>query len=226
MIVYVLVEGQSEETFIKNCLYPYLLQFGIYAIPVVVSTKRILSGLKTTGGLTNGNLKRFLSDLRSLLHSVPPNGIVTTLIDFYAIPTDFPGYEHLESIMSGEQKAEMLQQSLYAEFDGNNSLLPYIQMYEFEALLFCHPSGFENNIDPTIGNVSALIQIINDYENPEKINNKKETSPSHRILKHYPTYKKNLMGNIMLLDIGIDQILLKCPRFKVWIDSIVQRKVD
>jgi hypothetical protein len=224
MTVYVLVEGQTEESFVKNSLKFYLQQYGIYIIPIVVSTKRVLSGTKTVGGLSNGNLSRFLDELNRLLHSLPEGGIVTTFIDYYALPANFPGVENLDDALNKDQKVEIIQESLHAYYQGHRSLIPYVQMHEFESLLFSHPRGFQEYLDPAKGDVNALLSIIDQYENPEDINNRKETSPSHRLLAHYPDYNKHLLGNMIALEIGIDHILSKCPRFKNWIETIISKK--
>lgn len=224
MQVLVLVEGQTEEAFIKNCLGPYLYKFDIIITPIVVNTKVALSGLKTVGGLTNGNLYRFISELKKLLNSIPADGLVTTLIDYYAIPTNFPGYNTIDFQFSSGDKVQHLETSLHQHLGEHKSFIPYLQMHELEALLFSDPAGFESYIDPSEGNLPQLIGIIDQFENPELINNNKETSPSHRILTHYPGYNKPLVGNMMLLQIGIEQILSKCPRFRGWVRAIIARK--
>lgn len=50
---HVLVEGQTEETFIRDVLGPHLVGLGIYLTPVLVATKRVKSGLKFKGGLSH-----------------------------------------------------------------------------------------------------------------------------------------------------------------------------
>src|SRR6185436_9487197 len=44
--VHVLVEGQTEETFIRDVLAPHLASREVYLTPVLAATKRIKSGLK------------------------------------------------------------------------------------------------------------------------------------------------------------------------------------
>jgi Domain of unknown function (DUF4276) len=224
MTVLVLVEGPTEEAFVKNCLSPYLIQRGIYIQPIVVTTKRVLSGLKTTGGLSNGNLKKFLDDLTRMINSTPAGGVVTTLVDFYALPSNFPGVETLLPTMTIFEKISHLENALGAHFNKPQHFIPYIQMHEFEAYLFSSSSGFEEYIDPAFGNVAALKAIVAQYDNPELINGNKATSPSHRILELYPAYNKPFEGNMMLIEIGIDVIIDRCPRFKAWIESIISRK--
>lgn len=50
--IYVLAEGQTEETFLRDVLGPHLLPFEISLNPVIVSTKRMKSGLKFKGGVS------------------------------------------------------------------------------------------------------------------------------------------------------------------------------
>ncbi|MCB1196173.1 DUF4276 family protein [bacterium] len=82
-VVKFLVEGQTEESFVKSVLSPYLLQFDISIAP-------ILTGKNKMGGVQKyGGLKR---DLKILLGESQKN-IITTMIDFYHLPDDFPGYK-------------------------------------------------------------------------------------------------------------------------------------
>lgn len=90
--VNILVEGQTEETFVKELLYPYLFEYGITINPVIISTKRIKEGGKFKGGLSNSNYDHFINDLKRLINSTP-HGIVTTFIDYYRLPSKFPGYD-------------------------------------------------------------------------------------------------------------------------------------
>ena len=40
----ILVEGQTEERFVMNCLRPHLQTQGIWAIPKIITTKRVKAG--------------------------------------------------------------------------------------------------------------------------------------------------------------------------------------
>ena len=49
-----LVEGQSEEIFVKHTLAPHLAQHGVYVQPpIVLWTKRLPSGGGFRGGVSN-----------------------------------------------------------------------------------------------------------------------------------------------------------------------------
>ena len=47
----VLVEGQTEEKFVKEVLTPHLHNYGKYLIPTIVNTKKVKSGSNFKGGL-------------------------------------------------------------------------------------------------------------------------------------------------------------------------------
>lgn len=65
--VLVSVEGQTEETFIREVLSRHLAGYGVHLIPVVLSTKRVKQGNKFRGGLVSyeqarGELVHLLRD--------------------------------------------------------------------------------------------------------------------------------------------------------------------
>jgi len=49
---YVLVEGQTEETFIKRILGPHLAAADVFLTPILAATKRVKEGRKFKGGVT------------------------------------------------------------------------------------------------------------------------------------------------------------------------------
>jgi len=57
--ILILSEGATEESFIRDILYPHLSQKGVFVIPVVVTTKRVKSGPDFKGGITSyGKFKK------------------------------------------------------------------------------------------------------------------------------------------------------------------------
>ena len=68
-----------------------------------------------------------------------------------------------------------------------------------------------------------LQSIVDSYDNPEDINSSPEGAPSKRLLKIVPEYDKVIFGNIVAMEIGITSILEKCPRFRAWVESLIQR---
>lgn len=69
------------------------------------------------------------------------NALVSTLIDYYALPKDFPKYEEAKTIVNKADRLAFLEKAIIEdiEIDKNKkfpNLLPYIQLHEFEALVF------------------------------------------------------------------------------------------
>lgn len=68
----VLVEGQTEEAFVRDVLTAHLSAFEIYPTAVLLKTKRVKSGGAFRGGVTS--TEQVLGDIQRLLvaSSVPP----------------------------------------------------------------------------------------------------------------------------------------------------------
>ena len=90
-ILYIIVEGQVEEDFVKNVIKPHLLQFGIQAIANQLSTNA--KGQKG-GGVSYYRAKRQIS----IRMKNDPSSWVTTMFDFYKLDTDFPKYNEIEKV--------------------------------------------------------------------------------------------------------------------------------
>lgn len=101
---------------------------------------------------------------------------------------------------------------------------PYIQLHEFEALLFSSGKGFMKYFEEK--ETLQLKGIIESFENPEDINSSPEGAPSKRILKIIPDYDKVMYGNIIALEIGLRTIREKCPRFNNWVNTLIKMCTD
>ena len=80
--VLVFVEGQTEETFVRDLLVPYFAPLGIYLTPILAQTSPGHKG----GIVSYGKVKHQVTRLCRQDHGA----YVTTLIDYYGLPTDFP----------------------------------------------------------------------------------------------------------------------------------------
>ena len=52
--IYIYCEGQTEEIFINEVLYPYLFNFGVAVYPIICTTKRT-GAKKYKGGVSDYN---------------------------------------------------------------------------------------------------------------------------------------------------------------------------
>lgn len=214
--LFIVVEGQTEEAFVKELITPYFMQNGIYDIrPVLIQTSK---GHK--GGFVN--YEHLKNDLLRLLKSQRQDVVVTTFVDFFRCP-EFPNQNDIDTLPSHIQKVEAMEKSISDDIN-DWRFIPYIQLHEFEALLFSSANGFEMYFETQI---SKEIQgIIDSFDNPEEINSSPETAPSKRLIRIIPNYDKVIYGNIVALEIGLPAILSKCPRFRRWIDSLIYRCLE
>jgi len=103
----------------------------------------------------------------------------------------------------------------------NDRFIPYIQLHEFEGLLFSDINGFNYIPNISANNKGQIQYIINHNPNPELINDGAATAPSVRLKNLIPRYKKTFHGPIIALENGMPSIIAKCPRFRNWINVIL-----
>lgn len=158
-----------------------------------------------------------------LLVSSQTDFVVTTLIDFFRLPDDMPNYAESMAIKDKTQCVEVLENAVDDSLC-DSRFFSYIQLHEFEALLFSNNKGFECYFSDECASKTA--SIISSYNNPENINSSPEGAPSKRLLAIKPDYNKVLDGNLIALEVGIDAIIEKCPRFAEWMNRIVEKCKD
>lgn len=208
--VVILVEGQTEETFVREMLQPHLREKGVYL------ESRILS---TGGGFGPNDYPKIKADLVRLLNQQDVV-LVTTMLDFYGLPKNFPGYGDLSSNQSGYDKVTFLENAFTSDIDSKrNRFLAYLSLHEFEAILFAKVEAFAKHFHDQ-QQLRQLQELANQFESPEEINDDVQTSPSHRLAKIINGYQKVLHGNLIALDIGLATIRQKCPHFNQWLDKL------
>ncbi len=212
----IIVEGKTESTFVREVLSPYLWTFGIFDIrPIQISTSR-----NQKGGMVN--YQHFENDAKHYLLQ-ESDVLVTSLIDYYALPTNFPGYFEAESGFEDSMlRVRFLERSLAARIN-HPRFLPYIQLHEFEALLFADTRGIAGLIGGTGISYQLVEEIYAQFPNPEDINDHPSTAPSKRLAAIIPGYDKVIDGNFIALENGIQAILERCPRFRNWVETLIAR---
>ncbi len=216
--ILILVEGSTEERFVKSALVPHLMKLEINIIPKIVSTKIEKNGLQFKGGLSN--YRKIKKDLLRLLQDKSAV-LVTTMFDYYGLPIDFPGYA-LKRNGKGIQAAKLIEVELEKDIN-NKKFLAYLQVHEFEGLLFSCPELIADAlIDRT--KQKELIGIRKKFKSPEDINDNPATCPSRRILNIFPFYKKPLYGSLIVGRIGLTKIRSECSHFNEWLSKIEEHR--
>lgn len=215
----IIVEGQSEKEFVNQVLAPFLDRSGViesYNVsPIVIRTSN-----NHRGGMSKYNHLR--EDIIQTLSSSNKELVVSTIIDFFRLPSNVPKPDNYEEIQSDFLKAEAIEKLIASDIN-DNRFIPYIQVHEFEAFLFASDKGFRYCYGNNHRLIESLTEIINTFGNPEEINTTPAGAPSKRMLALYPEYDKVIDGNLIILQNGIDSILSTCPRFCNWIDTLISR---
>ena len=226
MRVHVICEGQTEEEFVRALLGPALWEKN-----QVVLLPSCIGRVGHKGG--NVRLPRLLTDLKNRLLN-DSVCFCTTFLDYYGLPAEFPG--KTGGIVGGDiaDKQARVIDALSAWCqkelgDGPaDRFIPYVQMYEFEALLFSHTETFANTIGfPQLR--SEFDRILEPVESPEFINDSQQTAPSKRILGLFPDYDKPKDPLLVAQAIGLETIRRECALFDKWVttlENVVNRRSD
>lgn len=212
--ILILVEGPTEEAFIKHVLNPYFLSKNIWLIPTIITTKRVKRGPDFKGGIpgydkVKNELKKLLNDSSAAL--------ITTMFDYYGLPSSFPGRE--KPIGSNPLEKVQYVENSFAHDVNHTRFLPYLSLHEFETLLFSDPAMIAKSmIKPKLD--QNIISIRESFDSPEDINDNPHTAPSKRLTRIFPQYDKIFYGRLIAERIGLDRIRNECFHFDKWVRSI------
>ena len=96
-------------------------------------------------------------------------------------------------------------------------LKPYLQVHEFETLLFSRPEYIVQVLRGTDTDNLNLQRARQAFSSVEEINDGSATSPSHRIRALFPHYDKVLHGPQIVKRVGLQIIRESCPHFNAWL---------
>ena len=209
--VIIICEGPTEEVFCRNLLCQYLQNSCRIEI-------RLLGG--------NCNWQR-IKDMAEKALKQQKNALVTTFFDYYGVKTKkFPNWKETVGINKANvrERIEILENGMLEEIDSNlrYRFIPYVQLHEFEALLFNNIEVFDEMFEFEQYDRAELLNVFNEFPDPEMIDQGTETSPSHRLIKIIPAYRKVIQGNAIAEKIGIEQIRQKNKHFNDWIEQLIK----
>ena len=201
------VEGETEEDFVNDVLGPHLISEGIYADAVLLGKSS-----RSVGGGGNVTIERLAADMASHYYRFD---VVTSLVDFY-------GFRN-----KGTRTVEELEQAVIQEADrmlrpnwDRRKIVSYVQLHEFEGLLFSQVSAFTSVPGANETALSQMERIRSQFPSPEDINDNPNTAPSKRILQVLPDYDKRIDGLQIAQAIGLPTIRQECPRFNQWVTRL------
>lgn len=216
--VIVIVEGQTEEKFIKQLIAPALRQLQVFVKPLLMNTSQSAKG----GGVS---FDRFKFNARNVLRQ-NNNSVLSTFLDLYALDTDFPTFDEAKGKATVYDRVQFLEAALQEAIVAyvgcrSDRFLPHIQPYEFEGLLFSDVDVLIT-VEPTWGtSLKKLRKVRNSVETPEQINDGYDTKPSKRLEELLsPKYKKTTHGPRAAERITLNVIEQECTHFKAWMDTL------
>ncbi|MGH7143144.1 MAG: DUF4276 family protein [Planctomycetota bacterium] len=216
LILKILVEGETEELFVRELLYEHLLFRGVIAQSALLKTRRDRNERAFKGGG-----KSFLKMRRHIMELLGKNrsGVhVTTMLDFYGLPGEFPGQTDLPPNASFRGKVAHLEGQFEADIHSKR-FIPYLQVHEFEALLFSDIGSLVNAFTNGPEKKTELEAILNtNNSDPEEINLGKDTAPSKRLLRLFPKhYSKKQSGLQIAKAVGLPALRSRCAHFNQWL---------
>ncbi len=217
--LYLFAEGKTERTFADFVLKPHLANHGVYLIHIVeVGHRKSKGRVHRGGGRTDGPMKNDI--LRFLAQEKGGDVFFTTMIDLYAIFAGFPGRDEAERLRHDPfQRVGDLERAFAGDIN-DRRFIPYIQLHEFEAILFSDPLGFACRYKLSERQAAALQSIADENASPELIDDGPSTAPSKRIIALIPRYSKPADGPAIAKEIGLDTIRARCPHFHAWLSRL------
>ncbi|OUD15693.1 DUF4276 family protein [Thioflexithrix psekupsensis] len=213
--VIVLVEGPTEQLFVKKLLAPYLAGYAVYLTPIILSKS----------GEKGGDVKfaRAKNDIGN--HLKQQRGTwITLLIDYYGIDSDWPGYNESKKAADHRAKANIMMQAtakkvqnLFSDYRPETRFIPYVSMHELEALYFSDAACLAEKLAVQQAEIDKILEQCGE---PEKINDDVETAPSKRLAKLSTRFKKTTTGIAIAEAIGIQEMRDACPLFNDWLKTL------
>lgn len=221
------VEGQTEETFVKEVLRSHLFPFGYTSVEArLIGNARLRAkrgGIRSWNSVRNDIVRHLKEDTEALS---------TLMVDYYGMPATgdraWPGRQTgagLDSLSKARTLEAALAKDVGLAYGPNfdeTRFVPFVLMHEFEGLLFSDCKAFANGIGCN-HLINSLSAIRMQFPTPEDINDSPETAPSKRIEAVVLAYEKPLHGILAILEIGLGAIRRECPHFNDWLESLEAR---
>jgi len=159
----------------------------IYLIPILLGVPGHKGGRPSYARLKKDVLLHLRRDKRVAC---------TTMLDYYGLGSGFPGTP-VPSHLTSTEKARRIEHAIQVDlFDQVPDLrpdlrfVPYIQLHEYEGLLFSDPAAFAAAINqPQL--TPALQRVRDAFQTPEDIDDNPATAPSRRVVQAWPWYRRD-----------------------------------
>ncbi|MCA2175694.1 DUF4276 family protein [Nonomuraea glycinis] len=207
-------EGQTEETVAREVIAPYLQCADVFVTRSILTTKRPAGGTSCKGGLSTWG--KLATEIRLLLRDSSITTL-TTLLDYYGLPSDTPGMA-TRPPGSPYDRVTHVERAM-GQAIGDPRFLPHLVLHEIEAwVILGHEALGELTGDAALAHAAQA--IVTDAQGAELVNDGADTAPSKRLLRLYPRYRKTSDGPLVIAEIGIDAIRKGCPHADAWFTAV------
>ncbi len=216
----VIVEGETEQAFVRDQLAAHLALHGVNAWPVLPGRRR-----------QHGGVKQWQVARQDIVQTLKERRFCSTMFDYYALPDDWPGRTKSRS-MTWDKRASHVEQEIQKDISSAMGtrfparfFVPYVQLHEFEALAFTDIGALTAVVAPLSKLPSkklhaAFAKVLTEFGHTEAINDGYDTCPSRRIAGVVPAYKKRVQGPIVTARIGLDSLRKNCTHFASWLKRL------
>lgn len=210
----VFCEGDSEVGFVTRVLSPHLRVFRVFATPIMWKVRG------TDTGVCSWKLVE--AALRKKAGTSRHHQYFTMMLDYYRFQHDFD----VPSDAPPAEKVTALEGLMHDRI-ASPRFVPYLQLHEFEALLYSDlselPASFPDEYPQVRKAVESLLSSVSRVA-PEDIDDRPSTAPSKRLIRAVPQYEtlKSVVGPQVLERIGMARIRERCPHFDRWVTGLEQ----
>lgn len=213
------VEGHSEEAFVNRILKDHLASSNVYCNARRVETSRG-AGRIFRGGLIKWS--KAAEDVAKWQREDSGQDVrFTTMFDLYKLPPETPGRSSAADLADPLKRVWLIERAI-ADSMKDSRTLPYIQLHEFEALIFAGADKLAKPYPSRAEEARALAESASKFPSPEHIDEGPTTAPSKRIIARIPEYErgKASASPIVLEQIGLAALRQHCPHFHAWISCL------
>ena len=140
----IIAEGDTEESFVNNILSPHFNSLGLYNDIQCFKIKK-----------SSGGISKYSDVKKDIINTLYENDvIVSTMLDFYRLPSSFPGKQEAATLPTHLQQVEHIEEKVKEDVETAqecrfDNFIPYIQLHEFEALVFSSINGVDALFEPS-----------------------------------------------------------------------------
>jgi hypothetical protein len=217
--VVALVEGPTEQAFIRDIIAPHLAASNVFMTPIILSKP----------GEKGGDVRFARAQNDIGLHLKQRyDTYLTMFIDFYGVRGDWPGLDQARRQTTAAGKAKKLNEAtmqkvleLFSDQRPDKRFIPHVAVHEFEALLFSDPEILSTQLQVS---KSQIERVLAECGTPEEIDDSPQTAPSKRLEDLAKRFKKTTTGITIAKSIGLNRMREKCPIFAAWLKQMENLK--